>query len=115
MRIEIEESWDEYLCTLSESDSEGVLSQLKCKLEDLMDKQAHIDRARKALFKPEFNQVLKLYLKKFEVADLKQKMKEHEKNFIRAFGRDRFNHLKLLVRLKSIEDSKPKRRGLLAV
>jgi len=111
----IDDSWNEFLSTLSDSDSEGVIAQLKCKLEDLMDKQAHIDRARKALFKPEFNQVLKLYMKNFEVADLKQKMKEHEKNFIRAFGRDRFNHLKLLVRLKSIEDSKPKRRGLLAV
>lgn len=110
-----EESWSEFLTTLSENDGEGVLTQLKCKLDELMDKQAHIDQARKALFKPEFNQVLKLYIKKFEPQELSKMITKNEKTFVRAFGRDRFNHLKLLVRLKTIEDSKPKRRGLLAV
>lgn len=111
----IDDSWNEFLSTLSDSDSEGVIAQLKCKLEDLMEKQAHIDQAKKAMFKPEFHLLLKHYLKKFELTELEKKMKAQSKNFEKAFGRDKFNHLKLLVRLKTMEDQKPKRRGLLAV
>lgn len=91
-----------------------MLTQIKCPLLELMDKQVNIDKARKALFKPEMGQLLRLYLEKLEFDELPEKMSKHEKNFVRAFGPDRFNHLKLLVKLKMIIEQKKPAKGLLS-
>lgn len=115
MTKEIEQSWDEFLSSLSDSDGEGVLTQIKCPLLEILDKQVNIDRARKALFKKEMNQVLKLYLGRIELSKLNDKMNTHRQNFVRGFGQDRFNHLKLLVRLKIITLEQKPKKGLLAI
>jgi len=112
---EIEQSWDEFLCTLCADDKEGVLTQIKCPLLELLDKQVHIDKARKVLFKKEMGQLLKLYLGRIELEELNDKINTHRQNFVRGFGQDRFNHLKLLVRLKIMEKNKAPKKGLLAV
>ena len=114
MTNEINCAWADFMKALSTKDSEGVLTQIKCPLLELLDKQVNIDKARKALFKPEMGQLLKLYLKGLEFDELVDKLEKHEKNFIRAFGPDKFNHLRLLVKLKTIiNQSKPK-KGLLS-
>lgn len=102
------------MSTLSTKDGEGVLTQVKCPLLELMDKQVNIDKARKVLFKNEFGQLLKLYLGRVDLNELSAKMALHEKNFIRAFGIDKFNHLSLLVKLKMIMDERKPKKGLLA-
>jgi hypothetical protein len=111
----IENSWNEFLTTLSEKDGEGVLTQLKFPLMELFEKQCNIDRAWKALFKPERGQVLKLYLSSIDLDQLSDKMNTHRTLFVKGFGQDRFNHLKLLVRLKIINEEKKPKKGLLAV
>ncbi len=115
MTKEINQSWDELLETLALKADEKVLEQIKCPLLEFLDKQVHVDKARKALFKKEFDQLLKLYLSRIALDDLSDKMNVHRSNFIRAFGQDRFSHLKLLVRLKIMDESKKPKRGLLAV
>jgi hypothetical protein len=112
---EVNQSFDEFLCTLCKEPSEAVLSQVKCPLIELFDKQANIDRAKKELFKPELGALFRLYLEKISTSELEDKINQHRQNFLRGFGRDRFNHLKLLVRLKIIEEQKKPKKGLLAV
>lgn len=114
MQTEIESSWAEFLKTLSTKTDESVLSQINCPLVELLDKQATIDKAKKELFKPEVGHLLKLYLGAVSIEDLSVKMMTHEKIFKRAFGVDKYNHLKLLVRLKMIEEKKKPKKGLLA-
>jgi hypothetical protein len=99
--------------TLSVKDDESVLKQIKFPLLELMDKQLNIDHAKKALFKPEFGHLLKLYLKAVG-DDLPGKMTTCEANFNRAFGVDKINHLRLLVKLKMIMNEKLPKKGLLA-
>jgi hypothetical protein len=111
---EIEQSWNEFLKDLG-PDNEAIEKQIKCPLLELFEKQCHLDRARKALFKKEMNQVLKLYLSRIELSELSAKINTHRQNFVRGFGQDRFNHLKLLVRLKIIEEDKKPKKGLLAI
>ncbi len=115
MNKELSESWSEFMQALSDKDGEGPLAQLKCPLLELLETQANIDRAKKAMFKPEIGQVLKLYLSRVPLEELSDKINSREKIFKRAFGVDKFNHLKLLVRLKIIEENKKPKRGLLAV
>ncbi len=110
----VNESWDNFILTLSAHDGEGVLTQVKCPLLELMDKQVNIDKARKILFKPEFGQLLKLYLGRMDLHELSDKMTNHEKNFVRAFGIDKYNHLKLLVKLKMIIEEQRPKKGLLS-
>ena len=114
MQTEIDQSWTEFTKTLSTKVDESVLSQINCPLLELLDKQANIDLAKKALFKPEIGQLLKLYLSRVSIEELSAKMITHEKIFRRAFGVDKYNHLKLLVRLKITEDKKKPKKGLLA-
>lgn len=109
-----EDSWRDFMDTLSTKNEGDVLSQIKCPLLELLDNQANIDQAKKALFKPEIGQLLKLYLSAVSLDVLSDKMTTHEKIFKRAFGIDKFNHLKLLVKLKSIVESKKPKKGLLA-
>lgn len=115
MKKEISESWQDFMETLSASENEGVLKQLKCPLEELLESQANIDRAKKALFKPEIGQVLKLYLSRVPLNSISEKISTNEKIFKRAFGVDKYNHLKLLVRLKMLEEVKKPKAGLLAI
>jgi len=112
---EVEQSWNDFLKSLCERDSDSVLKELPCPLLELLDKQCHVDASWKALFKPERGQVLKLYLSRIELFDLNAKMKAHQKWFVKAFGQDRYNHLKLLVRLKIISQEQKPKKGLLAV
>src|ERR1043165_6557232 len=112
---ETNDSWHEFMETLSDQDDESILDQVKCPLSELLDKQATIDRVKKALFKPEIGKLLKLYLSRISIHDLSVKMKSHEKIFRRAFGVDKHNHLKLLVCLKMLEEEKKPKRGLLAI
>lgn len=111
---EIEQSWDDLLESLGEKNGEDSLKQIKCELFDFLDHQHHIDKARKNLFKPEFNALLKLYLSRIDLLTLSDKMNSHRKNFVRAFGQDRFLHLKLLVKLKLLLDENRPKKGLLA-
>lgn len=114
MKKETEQSWSEFLSDLSDKTDDDVLSKIRCPLVELFDHQVNIDRAKKALFKPQLGLLLKLYLSQLDLHVLSDKMNTHRSNFVRGFGKDRFNHLKLLVRLKIIlEDKKPK-KGLLA-
>lgn len=115
MTKETNESWSDFMSTLSLKEGEGPLAQLKCPLLELLDKQSNIDQAKKILFKPELGQVLKLYLSRLEIPELSDKMRTHDKIFKRAFGVDKYNHLRLLVRLKMIDEAKKPKRGLLAV
>lgn len=110
-----DDAWTEFLTELSKEASDKHLKALRCDLLDLFDKQCYVDAAKKALFKPELYQVLKLYLSRVDFDTLCDKMKDHPRNFTSAFGRDKFNHLKLIVRLKKIENDKKPKRGLLAV
>lgn len=112
---EIEQSWDELLESLGDKDGEDSLKQIKCPILEFFDHQHHIDKARKHLFKPEFNALLKLYLGRVDLLTLSDKMNSHRKNFVRGFGQDRFNFLKLLVRLKIMNQEKKPKKGLLAV
>lgn len=114
MTKEIEQSWTEFLCALCDKEDESILTQISCPLLEFFDKQVNIDRARKALFKKELNKVFRLYLGRIDLYDLSDKMNQHRKNFILGFGPDRFNHLKLLVRLKILEQEKKPKKGLLA-
>lgn len=115
MTKEIEQSWAEFLTELSTDDGEGVLTQIKCPLVELFDRQVNVDKARKVLFKKEMNQLLKLYLSRIDLYLLNDKMNQYRQNFVRGFGPDRFNHLKLIVRLKIITEEKKPKKGLLAV
>ena len=110
----IENSWKEFLETLSKKTDDSILSQVKCPLIELLDKQAHVDQAKKALFKPEVGHLLKLYLRSVSLGELSAKLETHQKIFLRAFGQDKFNHLKLLVRLKMMLEEKKPKKGLLA-
>lgn len=114
MTKEIEHSWKEFLTTLSSKNDESVLAQVKCPLLELLDKQSNVDQAKKNMFKPEIGQLLKLYLSAVSLLELSDKIESHEKIFKRAFGVDKFNHLKLLVRLKMMLEEKKPKRGLLA-
>lgn len=115
MTKEIDHAWSEFLDQLSDQDGEGPLTQIKCPLLDLFEKQVNIDKARKVLFKKEMNQLLKLYLGRIDLNDLSDKIKTQQKNFVRGFGQDKFNHLRLLVRLKIINQERKPQKGLLAV
>lgn len=115
MTKEIDQSWDEFLTELSPKDDKAVLEKIYCPLEELFDRQANVDRAKKALFKPMLGQLFKLYLSQIDLHTLSDKMNVHRSHFVRGLGRDRFNHLKLLVRLKIIDQDKKPRKGLLAV
>lgn len=109
------DAWTEFLCGLCKKDDEAPLKDLPCPLLELFDKQVNIDKAKKDLFKPELDQVLKLYLGRVDFNELQDKIKTHRKNFERGMGKDRLNHLLLLVRLKKLENEKRPRKGLLAV
>lgn len=109
----VDASWGEFLKSLGDAD-EKILTQIHCPVEEFFDEQKHIDRARKELFKPEFNKVLRLYLGRVDLRELSGKIKAYQKNFERGFGRDRLNHLKLLVPLLMIMNEKKPKKGLLA-
>lgn len=112
---EIEASWTEFMNCLSDKEGDDVLRSINFPLLELFERQCHIDRARKDLFKKEMNHLLKLYLGRTELAMLGEKLEAQKKNFVRGFGQDRYNHLKLLVRLKIINQASRPKRGLLAV
>ena len=121
MTKEIEQSWDEFLANLSDKDGSDSLEQLKPHLPEpfdilnLFDKQCNIDKACKILFKKELGPLLKLYLSRVDIHELSDKINTHRKNFVRGFGQDKLNHLKLLVRLKIIEQQSKPKKGLLAI
>ena len=115
MKPEINQSWDEFMTSLSKEDNEGIAAQIKCPLLNLFDKQINVDKARKMMFKPELNQLIKLYLSRIEIDELNAKMNAYRNNFVRGMGLDKFNHLKLLVKLKIMMDEKKPKKGLLAV
>lgn len=113
MNETVNEAWNKFLDFLGERD-ESLLLKIKCPIVEFFDEQKHIDRARKDLSKQEIQKVLRLYLGHMDLLTLRDKMKEHRRNFERGFGRDRLNHLQLLVDLKIILEEKKPRRGLLA-
>lgn len=112
MQIEIDKSWSEFISALSKKSGE---IELKVPLLELLDEQKTIDRLKKECFKEEVGQALKLYLSRIDLLSLSSKIETHEKIFKAAFGRDKFNHLKLLVKLKVLAQDKKPKRGLLAV
>jgi len=108
----VKESWEDFLKSLS--DKEGGDFKLPCELVNLFDEQKFVDRLHKNFFKAEVNQILKLYLSQMDLITLRDNIKSHRKNFERGFGKDRLNHLKLLVSLLIIDEGKKPKKGLLA-
>lgn len=114
MTTEIEKSWAEFLDALGPED-ELIEKQIKHDVLELFDTQSNVDRAKKNLFKPELGKLFRLYFSRVDINALHDNIRVKRQNFIRGLGRDKFNHLHLLIRLKIIEDAKKPKRGLLAV
>ncbi len=107
----VKESWDEFIKTLSSEDKE---IKIKCPILELFDEQEYFDRIRRDFSKTEINQILKQYLSLIDLVTLRDKIRTHRNNFERGFGKDRLNHLKLLVSLLMIDEERKPKRGLLA-
>lgn len=120
MTKEIDQSWTDFLDNLSpelsEAEETSILKQIKdiCPLPELFDRQAHVDRARKALFKKEIGKLARLYLSRIALSEVSDKLKSYPDNFKRIFTDGRLPHLTLLVRLKMILEEKKPKKGLLA-
>lgn len=115
----VEKSWTEFLdnlsTELSEAEETSILKQIEwCSLSDLFDKQANVDRAKKALFKKEIGKLSRLYLSRIALSEVSDKLKDYPDNFKRIFTDGRLPHLTLLVRLKMILEEKKPKKGLLA-
>ena len=76
------DSWIQFQISLGPKDGEEILAKIHCPIEEFFDEQKHIDRARKELFKPEFNHVLRLYLSRVDLHTLSAKMKEDRKSVV---------------------------------
>jgi hypothetical protein len=113
MNETVNKSWTTFLESLGD-DLESSFDKLPCAIEEFFDQQKFIDKARKDLKRKEIEKILKLYLTRLDLLTLRDKIEKYRRNFERGFGRDRLNHLQLLVDLKIILENQKPRRGLLA-